>query len=808
MAKCNATSSSTENVSGNSQPFKYPVQLIHAELQTRKGALESSANQQNPPSSSGPGTSHKPVHPEPSLEVKPPDDNQKVECLQPSYLKTVAQQFGVHLQPSDRKGYGNAGCTKPPAKASGSGKEEPKSLHPKPSGSKFLKPAPHERGKQLWQKNLNSNSAPEDSVAKPADSEVAKEEFVSAVQENEPEPSSSKSHLGQRSSLKCKVSRNKYTPNTKVLEKSLPSPRPNKHPFKATKEMDESSECAAGAAGSHFSSRVLKPTSHWSSSLQDAPQTGKDLREKGETDNLKGIFPKKTVQEESGSSPKLPAMNTVPAAGKPSGGSQEKEDRGSGVPRRKALLPLFKLGQPPEKPSRPPSVDLAKFRKAIQKDRPQDQLVKQRAPSSAALFRPVPPSQVAVQLPPPPRASHPPTQYLAAPSLPPRKANPSSGTISRDNEENYDDVEFLSQGHGNTEGGQESDGEMYEDINDIRSSKGKEKKQDKGERKRMDQEKKEQKEKEKKDQEIRKKFKLTGSIQVLHHARACADHKGGKNELTVKQGDEIEIIRLTNNPEGKWLGRIKGCYGYIKTTMVEIDYDSLRKKQPSVRAAVKHADSDQEVYDDVGEQSSISSQRADQSGAGRMFPPPPSDQEMYDMIDGGDAVSRSVSQDEDRSIWSWGILKRLKVKVVKKKSVREKTSKDNGAEDNGDLLMSLTTRQFEKDHGDDVYDDVDSSDFPPPPPELNAPKPASLEKHTSTAKETQKRKNIEKEEKEFRKKFKFDGEIKVLYSTTTVQDLPQRRRGSKDLDIKPGESLEIIESTDDTKVLCRNEDGK
>lgn len=56
--------------------------------------------------------------------------------------------------------------------------------------------------------------------------------------------------------------------------------------------------------------------------------------------------------------------------------------------------------------------------------------------------------------------------------------------------------------------------------------------------------------------------------------------------------------------------------------------------------------------------------------------------------------------------------------------------------------------------------------------------------------------------------FQFEGEIKVLYSTTTVQDLPQRKWGSKDLQVKPGESLEIIQNTDDTKVLCRNEEGK
>lgn len=300
------------------------------------------------------------------------------------------------------------------------------------------------------------------------------------------------------------------------------------------------------------------------------------------------------------------------------------------------------------------------------------------APSPAAASAPAPP---------PPPSSHPSLHAPAAPSLPPRNVKPSSETTNPDTEENYDDVEFLLQGRmgpGNKDGDQGSDGEMYEDINDIRTSREKEKKSEKEEKKRMDQEKKEQKEKEKKEQEIRKKFKLTGPIQVLHQARACVDSKGGKNELTVKQGDQIEIIRLTDNPEGKWLGRIKGCYGYIKTTVVEIDYDSLKTKQ---QAVVKQPEIDQEVYDDVGEQDSISSQSGGRNGAGNMFPPPPSDQEIYDGVDDTDSVPRSVSQDEDKNdIWSWGILKKLKVKDDKKKSVREKTTKVNGAEDNGDLL--------------------------------------------------------------------------------------------------------------------------
>ncbi|KFV07370.1 FYN-binding protein, partial [Tauraco erythrolophus] len=817
MAKFDKGNSPAEDVSGNSRPSNVPGQPIHTGLEMRKAALEKCATQGNANFPASSSTFHKSVHPKPPLGVKPSTDDIRQKDQKPPYLKPVAQRFGVQLQAINRENDGRAGCTKAPTKTSDLAEEEPKPLYRKHAGNKFINSAPQEKEKNPLGTKPNSNFAPQDREATPSFSKVAavKEKFMPATQENEPKPPFCKPPIAQKSSLNYEVSHNEDTSKKNVfLQKGLSGPRPNIHSFKGATEMDENSSCGAEAAGSHLSNIALKPTSHRPSLSQGNLKNVEKKTEEEGMSAAKNIFLNKIIQEESGSSSsKFRKMNAALAAGRPSGGSQEKEDgdRSSGTPKRKPLPPLFKLGQPPQKPSRPPSVDLERFQKNSPKEGPKNEGLKQIGPSSAALSPPVPPPHSATQSPPPPPASHPSLQPPAAPSLPPRNIKPSSEAISPDNEENYDDVAFVSQGHGNAEGGQDSDGEMYEDINDIRSSRGKEKKQDKEEKRRMDQEKKEQKEKEKKEQEIRKKFKLTGPIQVLHQARACVDHKGGKNELTVKQGDEIEIIRLTDNPEGKWLGRIKGCYGYIKTTMVEIDYDSLKRKQPpSTRAAVKHPESDQEVYDDVGEQDSISSQSGGQSGAGKTFQPPPSDQDIYDGVDDEGAVSRSVSQDEDKNgIWSWGILKRLKAKDDKKKSVREKTAKVNGAEDNGDLFMPPSTKQFGKDCEDnDVYDDIDSSDFPPPPPELSSPKSASLGKSKSDEQDAQKRKKIEREEKEFRKKFKFEGEIKVLYSTTTVQDLPLRRRGPKDLEVKPGESLEIIESTDDTKVLCRNEEGK
>ncbi|XP_015132829.1 FYN-binding protein 1 isoform X4 [Gallus gallus] len=760
MAKFNGGNSPSEDVSGNIRLSKVTGQPTHSGLQTRKAVFEKFASQGNAASPSGPSVSQKPAHPKPPLAVKPSTEDKTEKDPKPPYLKPVGQRFGVQLQATNRESDGKAGYTKTLTKSSDLAKEEPKSLYPKLAGNKLHNSAPQEKEKRPLGTKPNFNSEAQESEEKTSFSKVAgaKEKFMSATQENDPKPSSSKPALAQKPSLNHAAPHNEDTSSKNVFpHKGLAGPRPNMHSFKATKETDENSNCAAETAGSHFSNMALKPTGHWSSASQGTPRNAEEKTEEKGVSATRNIFLNKIIQEESGSSPpKFHKTSTAFAAGRSLGGSEEKDDRdrSSGAPKRKSLPPLFKLGQPPQKPSRPPSVDLERFQKSIPRDSPKNEGFKQMAPSPAAASAPAPP---------PPPSSHPSLHAPAAPSLPPRNVKPSSETTNPDTEENYDDVEFLLQGRmgpGNKDGDQGSDGEMYEDINDIRTSREKEKKSEKEEKKRMDQEKKEQKEKEKKEQEIRKKFKLTGPIQVLHQARACVDSKGGKNELTVKQGDQIEIIRLTDNPEGKWLGRIKGCYGYIKTTVVEIDYDSLKTKQ---QAVVKQPEIDQEVYDDVGEQDSISSQSGGRNGAGNMFPPPPSDQEIYDGVDDTDSVpSRSPS-----------------------------------------------TKQFGKDCGDsDVYDDVDSSDFPPPPPEFNLPKSVSLGKGKSDEKYPQKLKMMEREEKEFRKKFKFEGEIKVLYSTTTVQDLSQRKWGSKDLQIKPGETLEVIQSTDDTKVLCRNEEGK
>ncbi|NXH94004.1 FYB1 protein, partial [Pachycephala philippinensis] len=789
----------------NSRPTKIPRQDVPKGIQARKAALEKLAVKGHAVCAPGPSTLHKPVQPKPPLGVKPSSDDKTEKDPNLPHLNPVAQRFGVQLQPTNRGNDEKTGCTKFSIKSNDPSKEDPKPLSAKPAWNKFLTPLDKEKNPLGPKPNLNF--LPQESEAKLGFSHVAavKEKLRSATQENEPKPSVSKPPLAQKPSLNNEVSQNEDVSNKSGFLQRLSGPGTNIHTLQETKEMGENSNSAAVAAGSPFPKTALKPTGHRSSLPKGTLEIVEENTEEEGMNPAKNIFLSKIIQEESGSSHKFRKTNTALAAGRSSGEPQEKEDedKPSRMPKRKILPSAFKLGQPPEKPNRPPVVHLGKFQKIHQKKNPKNEGLKQKTPSSAELTAvPTLPSHSSMQLPPPPPASYPSLQVPAPPSLPPRNIKPSCETISPENEENYDDVEFLQRGFVSP---------ILSWKCTFRPSKRKEK-QDKKDKRRMDQEKKEQKEKEKKEHELRKKFKLTGPIEVLHQARACVDHKGGKNELTVQQGDKIEIIRLRDNPEGKWLGRINERYGYIKTTMVEIDYDSLKRKQkPSTRAAVKHTENDQETYDDVGEQDTTSSIKYNCINSlfdllKDLFPPPPSDQDIYDGIDDEDAIARSVSQDEDKNgIWSWGILKRLKVKDDKKKSVREKAAKVNEAEENENLLHMHFHQNYQKAcqclrYVANFVLSVTSW--------FSSSKAGSFGKSKSDEKDVQKLKKMEKEEKEFRKKFKFDGEIKVLYSTTTVQDLSQKRWGYKDLQIKPGESLDVIESTDDTKVLCRNEEGK
>ncbi|XP_051038461.1 FYN-binding protein 1 isoform X2 [Phodopus roborovskii] len=745
MAKFNTGTNPTEEVSINSRPFKVAGQNAPSGIQARKNLFDNQGNASPP---AGPSNTPKFGTTKPPLAAKPTYEDKSDKDPKPPFLKPsgVNQRFGTQPTSASRDPEVKAGFLKPVSpKPTSLTKEDPKPAFLRPSGNK--------------QHNLNQESdlktpgpkpgatppVPENDL-KPGFSKVAgaKSKFMPATQDADSKPRFPRHTFGQKPSLSTEDSQEEESTSKNVaVQKGSPMPLGAKGkggPFKPAREDTEDKD--NGTSSSPFAGVILKPAA--SRGSPGLSRNSEEKKEERKTDATKNIFLSKMNQEEPARFPKAPSKLTV---GTPWGQSQEKDkgDKNSAAPKQKPLPPLSVLGPPPPKPSRPPNVDLTRFRKADTAN----STSKSQTPYSTTSLPPPPMSHPTIQ--PPLPASHP-TQP-PVPSLPPRNIKPPLDLKNTINEESQDSVTH-SDGPGILEEDQESEGETYEDIESTRE---RDKKREKEEKKRLELERKEQKEKEKKEQELKKKFKLTGPIQVIHHAKACCDVKGGKNELSFKQGEDIEIIRITDNPEGKWLGRTaRGSYGYIKTTAVEIDYDSLKRKQNTLNAVPSRlVEDDQEVYDDVAEQDAPNSHS--QSGSGGMFPPPPDD-DIYDGIE------------------------------------------EEGADD------GFPSPPKELDAGEEVYDDVDASDFPAPPAEMS--QGINVGKAKTEEKDPKKLKKQEKEEKDLRKKFKYDGEIRVLYSTKVASSITSKKWGARDLQIKPGESLEVIQNTDDTKVLCRNEEGK
>ncbi|KAL2089561.1 hypothetical protein ACEWY4_014249 [Coilia grayii] len=114
------------------------------------------------------------------------------------------------------------------------------------------------------------------------------------------------------------------------------------------------------------------------------------------------------------------------------------------------------------------------------------------------------------------------------------------------------------------------------EIAEEKEQKKREKQREKEREKEREREKKEQKEREKKENEMKKKFKITGQEEPMYAAKVTVASKGKNNDLPVKPGDIVSIIRTTNCPKGKWLARDDtNKYGYICVGSVELDIKDM-----------------------------------------------------------------------------------------------------------------------------------------------------------------------------------------------------------------------------------------
>ncbi|XP_074640142.1 uncharacterized protein LOC141898219 isoform X2 [Tubulanus polymorphus] len=100
------------------------------------------------------------------------------------------------------------------------------------------------------------------------------------------------------------------------------------------------------------------------------------------------------------------------------------------------------------------------------------------------------------------------------------------------------------------------------------------KKKEKEEKKLLEDRKKQQKEERKR----KKRLKVKGDETILNVACILEDDNGGKLDLPVAAGEKIYIIRLDNNPAGKFLVQNeKGQYGYVSNENVDINEEDLKR---------------------------------------------------------------------------------------------------------------------------------------------------------------------------------------------------------------------------------------
>ncbi|XP_078526758.1 uncharacterized protein LOC144799365 [Lissotriton helveticus] len=253
---------------------------------------------------------------------------------------------------------------------------------------------------------------------------------------------------------------------------------------------------------------------------------------------------------------------------------------------------------------------------------------------------------------------------------------------------------------------------------------------------------------------------------------------------------------------------------------------------PKPKPRTSSSSKDDDFYDDVGSLETL-------------YPPPPPQlrQSQEFRINWKKVIKqqREVEEKEFRKKFKFeGEIKVLTRMMVDPNAIIKKCGKDDLPHKRGDFLdvIQYTSHDkylcrnirwkfgyvpkrsllsIEKDVYDDVgvfeelYDDIEliNKAMPPELPKLRKPSEAELyAMKQANEKNLKKLKKEEKEEKDIRKKFKLEGEIKVLTTMMVDPNAKIKKGGGKYLSHKRGEILEVVERTSLEKLLCRNTKGK
>ncbi|XP_029474056.1 FYN-binding protein 2 isoform X3 [Rhinatrema bivittatum] len=320
----------------------------------------------------------------------------------------------------------------------------------------------------------------------------------------------------------------------------------------------------------------------------------------------------------------------------------------------------------------------------------------------------------------------------------------------------------------------------------------------------------------KKEKELMKKLKITGSEEVLYRAQVNEDCNAGKSMLPLKQGDVVDIIRISNCPSGKWLAKDeKGNFGYVYVKALKVDKETIAKSQQSMKPKEVIGG----VYDDVeGKQSDFRSEMTWSPSFSSDSFSEETTEETYDDVQSEDVIAAR----EDGKRKGLGKLFLTEKNLFKVKNHKSKENLDN-------LSNSIPNLA-------DVYDDIDPDQkaskerekmkrwmqkFPTPKEKRKSTEVFESEAtwyadvHSSTSRnvlknmlEKEKNRKMTKEEKSFRERFRYTKEIVVINTAIVEYSASTPKKGKLDLRITQGETLEVIDISDGNEIICRNSEGK
>nr|XP_031321064.1 FYN-binding protein 2 isoform X1 [Camelus dromedarius] len=286
-------------------------------------------------------------------------------------------------------------------------------------------------------------------------------------------------------------------------------------------------------------------------------------------------------------------------------------------------------------------------------------------------------------------------------------------------------------------------------------------------------------------------------------------HRGERSALAGKQdaGTDADILQTEACPEEPALARRSpGHCGYVKAL-------EMTKEAPGQGSCTQNSLS--ETYDDVeclgreGLKSDYSNSLASDNEE--------NSEEMYE------DVYKTKSSYPKIDLDGKAALKRLQ-RFFKKEKDRFKMKKNKLKENTSAFSISLPDVEFWSQEVI-VYDDVDVNEkksnnedkLKLRKPKFLIPKEKKGRKGAEESESSSKnffkfkkqnfeKNRLEREEKLFRERFKYEKEITVI--NTAVACSNNSRNGIFDLPVTPGEELEVIDTTEENLVICRNSKGK